>query len=508
MSISHPDTGGEKYPPSEPSEETIRETRSFPRPPAPPPDGNRNRLLPLIAFIIVVVLILTTSVGLLVYAQLSQHQQGQVTPTPQQTTTPGVTVTAQPTTTPAATVTPTQPPTATPTVPPVPQQWTVVLNGYKLTSLAVAPTNANVLYACAVPPGLPRTLAGVQTVLRSADAGSHWQDIGKNAGMSRGCELTVSPTDSYEIYVSTSSAAPENPQVPSLVLKHTTTGGDSWETIQPTVHGPGLQITPAWQGTHLSFAGTRLYSLQSLPIPPMPTPTGHQGPLPTRWTRLLMSMDGGKTWGILDSQFYKTWQSAWLYKVNPADHGTIYELVSTPGFMAGQLPVGELYRSVDGGTTWQALLKQISTTMSTQEIYQGSDNPDVLYIQARCPNTQALQKQTGTGPLARFAGGTLQLCMSRDAGISWQTVTIPSSLSQTMQGGVIDAQGRFYAATFSSTPAEIWRYDPASDIWSKVTTEPAEGTLLQITPAGTNGQVTLWFLRTAHEQYALYRSAV
>jgi hypothetical protein len=77
-----------------------------------------------------------------------------------------------------------------------------------------------------------------------------------------------------------------------------------------------------------------------------------------------------------------------------------------------------------------------------------------------------------------------------------------------MQGGVIDAQGRFYAATFSSTPAEIWRYDPASDIWSKVTTEPAEGTLLQITPAGTNGQVTLWFLRTAQEQYALYRSAV
>lgn len=498
MSISQPGTEGEKYPPSEPSEETIQETQPFSRPPGPPPGRNRNRLLPLIAFIIVVLLILATSIGLLVYAQLAQHQQGQVTPTPQPTTTPGVTQTTAPT----------QPPTATPTAPPLPLQWTAVLNGYKLTSLAVAPTNANVLYACAVPPGLPQTLAGVQTVLRSADAGNHWQDIGKNAGMSRGCELTVSPTDSYEIYVSTSSAAPENPQVPSLVLKHTTTGGDSWETIQPTVHGPGLQITPAWQGTHLSFAGTRLYSLQSLPIPPMPTPTGHQGSLPTRWTRLLMSTDGGKTWGILDSQFYQTWQSPWLYRVNPAAPGTIYELVSPPGFMAGQLPVGELYKSVDGGTTWQALLKQIPTTMSTQEIYQGSDNPDVLFIQARCPSAQAVQQQPGTGPLARSAGATLELCMSRDAGANWQAVTLPSSLSRTMYGGLIDAQGRFYASTFSSTPAEVWRYDPASDTWSRLTTEPAGGIVMLVSPAGANGRMALWFLRTAQGQYTLYRSVI
>lgn len=340
--------------PSIHTQETLPDQAGFPSPPSPPPLRPKKRHW-FVGSIVsaIIVLLLAVSVGALVLAQL-ERQPVPPTPTPR--------------------------PTATPM--PLPTgQWMQVLKDYRVTSLAAAPSHPNVLYACAVPPGLPATMAGVQTILRSEDFGTTWQDIGSRAQMSRGCQLTINPTDSYEIYVATSSNPPTDPAVPSYVLEHTSNGGDSWETIHPTVHGPGLNVAPAWQGTQFSFAGNHLYSLQSLPIPPMPTPQGHQGPLPTSWTRLVMSTDGGHTWNVLDNQFSRTWQSAWTYAVNPANPSIFYELVSLPAAVPGAgVPNAELYKSVDGGKTWQPVLKQIGVTPSPIEILTGSEKPNVVYL--------------------------------------------------------------------------------------------------------------------------------
>jgi hypothetical protein len=215
-------------------------------PASPPPSPPNRRRFTVVVVTLVVVLLLALSIGIV--TQLGQQHVTPGTPMPNPTTTtPVPTSTTQP--------------TATPTSPSVPGQWVQVLTDYKVTSLAAAPSHPNVLYACVVPPRLPANMAGVQTVLRSADFGATWQDIGSRAQMSRGCELTINPTDSYEIYVVTSSNPPTDPSVPSYVLEHTANGGDTWETIHPIVHGPGLNITPAWRGWQLSFEGNRLYSL-------------------------------------------------------------------------------------------------------------------------------------------------------------------------------------------------------------------------------------------------------
>ncbi len=499
MSIHDAETGkdqnpAEQGPQSIYLQDTVEEQRVLPtqvstQPPQPPARSRGTRLFAIIAFSTIIVILLGLIIGFLIYGQRGPQ------PTPA-TPTPKPTATTQPTPLPTAT-----PVTPTPTPPPVTGQWVTVLNDYKITSLAAAPSNSNVLYACAVPPGLSPDLAGVQTVLRSADFGNNWQDLGNKAQMSRGCQLTINPNNSNEVYVSTSSAPATESQVPSYVLKHTTDGGNTWETFQPTVHGPGLQITPNWRGEQLSSAGNRLYSLQRLSIPPMPTPVGHQGSLPTEWTRLVMSTDGGHTWGVLDNQFSSTWQSAATYTVNPVNTNIIYEIVGLPGATAGGLPQVELYKSADGGITWQPLLKKIGVTPSGPGIFIGTENPDLVYINnISCPASQA--SLSGAGPLVQLlAGGGFNLCMSSDGGINWKTITAPSG------GNQIDPYGRFYTwVSISPVSAiQISRYDPANKIWSQVTNAPTDGSLMAVTPTGANGNVALWFLGTSQGKLVLYR---
>src|SRR3989442_15603135 len=103
----------------------------------------RSRWLAGVGAIIVVMLVVGLSA--LVFAQLRQRQAGQTTSTP---------------------------PTA---------QWKQVLKGYTLTSFVAARSNPAVLYACAIQetPGTTfQSNQGVITILRSADFGDHWQDVG------------------------------------------------------------------------------------------------------------------------------------------------------------------------------------------------------------------------------------------------------------------------------------------------------------------------------------------
>jgi hypothetical protein len=347
-------------------------------------------------------------------------------------------------------------------------------------------------------------MAGVQTVLRSQNAGNTWQNIGSRTQMSRGCELTINPTNSNEIYVTTSSNPPTDPSVPSYVLEHTLNGGISWETIRPIVHAPGMNITPAWLGTQLSIAGNRLYSLLSLPIPTMPTPTGHQGQLPTTWVRLMMSTDGGHNWNALDTQFYKTWQSARTYTINPNNPTTVYELVGLPAATPGGLPNAELYKSVDGGLSWHPLLTQIGVSPSPIKILIGNQHSSVVYlINTACPvssTTQAAQKSQAQ-PLG---GGMLNVCLSNNGGTSWATLAAPTQLTASMSGGMLDQQGRLYtqATTYTQNtpdPIEIWRYNPMTTQWNKMAQAPDPAYALVGVSAGSYGTTNLWLISTSDQ---------
>jgi hypothetical protein len=130
----------------------------------------------------------------------------------------------------------------------------------------------------------------------------------------------------------------------------------------------------------------------------------------------------------------------------------------------------------------------------------------MVYItNSQCSAPQA--SHADGGPLVQpLAGSPYSVCMSSDAGKSWRTIPAPSQFAHTMGGGVIDQQGRLYAETTTSGSAiEIWRYDPVSNLWGKVTSTPTDGSLKAATPTGTNGNVALWFMGTGQGKLVLYR---
>lgn len=73
---------------------------------------------------------------------------------------------------------------------------------------------------------------------------------------------------------------------------------------------------------------------------------------------------------------------------------------------------------------------------------------------------------------------------------------------------LIDVQGRFYTLTLFTAQPDLWRFDPASNSWGKLTTAPSEGSFMLVTPMGTHGDVALWFLGTRQGQVVLYRYEV
>ena len=190
--------------------------------PPSPARPKRNRWLAGIGAIIVVMLVVGLSA--LVFAQLRQHQVGQTAPTP---------------------------PTA---------QWKQVLTGYTLTSLVAARSNPAVLYACAIreTPNTPsQSNQGVITILRSADFGDHWQDVGGSAVLGNTCQLAVNPTDSNEIYAVSNVSTSQNPGL----LKHSTDGGQTWQTILPVMHVPSLQTPVIWAVQQIQIEGNHLFGV-------------------------------------------------------------------------------------------------------------------------------------------------------------------------------------------------------------------------------------------------------
>jgi hypothetical protein len=478
---------------------------------SPPPARKRRAWGAGIGALIVVAAVITASV--IVFAQLAQRRNG---------TTQG----------------------------PQAGQWEQVLSGYTLTSLEAVRSNPAVLYACATLTESPTAT----TVLRSADGGAHWQDVGIKGGFTGTCQLAVNPENSNEVYVVNEPATVSNAAQTNAVLRHSANSGQNWETIMPVMHISGVQSALAWHVQQITIAGKQLFGVQTIASPRYQPQQGVQNAYSVALSRLVTSVDKGHTWVVLDAQFQAASLALRSYAVDPTNTNTIYELIGRPILPVepadGQpgtspFPVngtnGALYKTTTGGTHWQLLLNDLPfgatvklASNAPQTIFAGG-SPSPLPL-------AAIRSQAYTLAAPAIQGGGFALHISQDGGTKWQSVPdLPESayISNWLvspNGRVYLYNGSFYTpssggqatgvpgtivpagttspgqpiiqvpgTTPTENPSVIYRYDPGSSDWKTLKPPQKNGMLLAVTASQNNGGTALWFISVVDGKMTLYR---
>jgi len=175
------------------------------------------------------------------------------------------------------------------------------------------------------------------------------------------------------------------------------------------------------------------------------------------------STDAGKTWthlGLVEGQQIPA------LAVDPRDPNRVFAAVL--GHPYGPSAERGIYRSTDGGQSWQRVIaKDENTGGSDVEIDPA--NPDVVYAamwEAREGPWEDNNEVNGTG------GG---LFKSTDGGSTWHALIngLPNDLSQIYVAIAPSDSRRLYATLAqASGKLGVYRSDDAGDNWTQITTDP------------------------------------
>ena len=211
-----------------------------------------------------------------------------------------------------------------------------------------------------------------------------WREVGTAAPSGRITRFAVHPTDGRIIYAASASGG----------LWKTENGGTTWRPIfehQPTVSMGDVTLDPRDPNT--IWVGT-----------------GEQNNVRSSQfgNGVYRSQDGGKTWQHMGLE-----QSRHIGRIliHPDNSNVIY--VAALGSLWGPNEERGLYRSKDGGKTWQRLLRPSAFT-GVVEVAMHPNNPNILYA-ATFQRERRMWSMIGGGA----EGG---LWRSTDGGDSWSRV--------------------------------------------------------------------------------------
>jgi len=175
------------------------------------------------------------------------------------------------------------------------------------------------------------------------------------------------------------------------------------------------------------------------------------------------STNAGKTWthlGLVDGQQIPA------LAVDPRDPNRVFAAVL--GHPYGPSDERGIYRSTDGGQTWQRVIaKDENTGGSDVEI--DPSNPDVVY---------ASMWEVREGPWEdgnEFNGAGGGLFKSTDGGSTWHALSngLPKDLSQIYVAIAPSDSRRLYATlAAASGKLSVYRSDDAGESWAQITNDP------------------------------------
>jgi len=175
------------------------------------------------------------------------------------------------------------------------------------------------------------------------------------------------------------------------------------------------------------------------------------------------STDAGKTWthlGLVDGQQIPA------LAVDPRDPNKVFAAVL--GHPYGPSDERGIYRSNDGGQTWQKVISKDENTGGS-DVEIDPSNPDVVY---------ASMWEVREGPWEdgnELNGTNGGLFKSTDGGSTWQPLTngLPKDLSQIYLAIAPSNSQRLYATlSEASGKLSVYRSDDAGASWAQITTDP------------------------------------
>lgn len=173
------------------------------------------------------------------------------------------------------------------------------------------------------------------------------------------------------------------------------------------------------------------------------------------------SADGGATWthlGLRDGQQIPT------LAIDPRNPDHLFAAVL--GHPYGANPERGIYRSTDGGATWEKALYVDADTGGWDVCFDPA-NPDVMY---------ASLWETRLGPWDsnnHYKGTKGGLFKSTDSGRTWRKLTagLPADTSQVYVTVAPGDARRLYAAVATPTVSALYRSDDTGETWHQATTD-------------------------------------
>lgn len=293
----------------------------------------------------------------------------------------------------------------------------------------------------------------VTTVLEKASIGLKWRGIGPSFTSGRIADFAVNPDNTSEYYVAVASGH----------IWKTINNGNTWKPIFDNygAYSIGcLKMDP--NNHHVIWAGTG--------------ENNHQRAL-GYGNGVYKSEDGGDSWtnmGLKESR------QIGMIAIDPRNSDVVY--VAAEGSAWGPGEERGLYKSIDGGTTWEKVL-EISVNTGINNVVLDPVDPDIIYA------TAEQRRRTG---FSKIGGGPESgLHISKDAGKTWKKVT--NGLPQGHVGGmgiaissidrnviylIIEAQGKsggfFRSANRGASFQKMSDHTASGQYYNEIYTDPVD----------------------------------
>ena len=279
-----------------------------------------------------------------------------------------------------------------------------------------------------------------ETIPQSLFNGLHWRNIGPfRAGR---CIAVTGVYDNENIYFAGAAGGG---------LWKTTDGGNSWHCVSDSTFGSASvgAVEVARTNSNVVYVGMGEVEMRG-------NISFGDG--------MYKSIDGGKSWKHIGLQ--NTYAIGSI-AIHPSNENIVY--VAAQGHIWGPNKERGLYKSIDGGLTWQQILSPENDTSGCVDVKLDPNNPNIVYASMwkayRTPYSLSSGGGTGNG-----------LYKSMDGGVTWKCLSTNPGMPKGLMGKIIVTissvnSNNLWAVVENKDNAGIYASTDGGDTWELLTKE-------------------------------------